>query len=134
MCCRGPPKWVASVKKGTFDLKRTDERFRIGPTTIVMARVVAGGAAMKRHRLSAIVGAALLAGSWGCGSRTRESKATPGAAPAAVQVAPPAPRLHLEPATVTLAPEDFGAQFLAEDRDAGAKAGRDVTAEVAWSV
>ena len=92
---------------------------------------------MKRHRLSAMIGlAAFLLAGLRCGAAQGcESAFAEGGRPRiAPQVKPSLPHLHLQPTSATLAPDDFGVQFLAEVRPPNEESGRDVTTETAWSV
>jgi hypothetical protein len=82
---------------------------------------------MNRIWLAAIVAA----GVCGCGSRQQSASTRPDAADPLILVRTTDHRATLQPASITLAPDDFGAQVLAQDSATG---GRDITGEVAWSV
>ncbi len=85
---------------------------------------------MRRFQSAAVV-ALLTVGAAGCGSRQQSSASKP--EPASVEVVSRDydSRLALEPGSLTLAADDFGAQLVAHDPTAQ---GRDITGEVAWSV
>lgn len=89
---------------------------------------------MKRHRLAAMIGLSLLASGVGCDARKVATPTAPVVATIAAPAKPALPRLRLSPASATLAPEDFGVQFLAEVRPPNDESGRDVTTQTAWSV
>jgi hypothetical protein len=87
-------------------------------------------------RRAAAIGLALIVGVAGCGDRRDASKAVPvvGAQVALKPAEPPKAVLQIVPASITLAGDDFGFQALAEERTSEGSPGRDVTADVQWSV
>ncbi len=85
---------------------------------------------MKRIRVAATV-AVLAAGACGCGSRQDAGTSKPVTANNETPACVTDRRVALLPGSVTLECDDFGAQVVAYDPGQG---GRDVTAEVAWSV